>query len=189
MPCSPVAGLPLCFNTQPRGGGCIFSMYRIPQISSFNTQPRGGGCGQRRTRINCKSRVSTHSRAEAAASRESYDKVFRIDVSTHSRAEAAAPSYPLYHCATCGVSTHSRAEAAAITFLFNHRKQIVSTHSRAEAAAKNFLICDICCVFQHTAARRRLHTCSKVVPKASTSFNTQPRGGGCCKAPQILPLI
>ena len=32
--------------------------------------------------------------------------------------------------------------------------------------------------FQHTAARRRLHPVVKMT-EINTSFNTQPRGGGC----------
>ena len=32
------------FNTQPRGGGCIFIKGQSNYTLSFNTQPRGGGC-------------------------------------------------------------------------------------------------------------------------------------------------
>ena len=38
-----------------------------------------------------------------------------VSVSTHSRAEAAA-TRNVYKMVLCGVSTHSRAEAAAYTF-------------------------------------------------------------------------
>ena len=33
-----------CFNTQPRGGGCIYNQAKEDYINGFNTQPRGGGC-------------------------------------------------------------------------------------------------------------------------------------------------
>ena len=55
-------------------------------------------------------------------------------VSTHSRAEAAAHSVPsLPNPIT--VSTHSRAEAAATKEIPKRVDTNVSTHSRAEAAA------------------------------------------------------
>ena len=60
-------------------------------------------------------------------------------VSTHSRAEAAA----LFNALTGGaadVSTHSRAEAAAPRLFAISKHTQVSTHSRAEAAAYYTLI-------------------------------------------------
>ena len=33
-----------CFNTQPRGGGCVASGGSKTLQKGFNTQPRGGGC-------------------------------------------------------------------------------------------------------------------------------------------------
>ena len=36
-----------CFNTQPRGGGCIVDSILLKISQCFNTQPRGGGCGRR----------------------------------------------------------------------------------------------------------------------------------------------
>ena len=57
-------------------------------------------------------------------------------VSTHSRAEAAASDVP-DQVAFFLVSTHSRAEAAARKNLHIIRRYAVSTHSRAEAAANS----------------------------------------------------
>ena len=54
----------------------------------FNTQPRGGGCIELE-RMELEERVSTHSRAEAAALHCS-NVLLSTLVSTHSRAEAAA---------------------------------------------------------------------------------------------------
>ena len=34
----------LCFNTQPRGGGCDNTLSLALSDAGFNTQPRGGGC-------------------------------------------------------------------------------------------------------------------------------------------------
>ena len=56
--------------------------------------------------------VSTHSRAEAAAS-AAEQRDAQMIVSTHSRAEAAATDNRNRHRYSFGVSTHSRAEAAA----------------------------------------------------------------------------
>ena len=62
----------------------------LPKLTylCFNTQPRGGGCTPRRDCVFC-NEVSTHSRAEAAARRH-IDYIKLVYVSTHSRAEAAA---------------------------------------------------------------------------------------------------
>ena len=57
----------LCFNTQPRRGGCDAAVRNFKQFKT----------------------VSTHSRAEAAASTKAHANFF-FRVSTHSRAEAAA---------------------------------------------------------------------------------------------------
>ena len=101
--------------------------------------------------------VSTHSRAEAAAS-FSLLLWFLIDVSTHSRAEAAA-LIEENAMNTVKVSTHSRAEAAAKASFKPMASAKVSTHSRAEAAAQtNPPILHPLRKFQHTAARRRLRT-------------------------------
>ena len=64
---------------------------------------------------------------------------------------------------TTDVSTHSRAEAAAEAEYHAQIEGAVSTHSRAEAAV-------LCAysqaygwwLFQHTAARRRLHRIAKI---------------------------
>ena len=42
---SDFAKLDKCFNTQPRGGGCLGIPLSIDtEVGGFNTQPRGGGC-------------------------------------------------------------------------------------------------------------------------------------------------
>ena len=76
-------------------------------------------------------------------------------VSTHSRAEAAANKLALWQQKKA-VSTHSRAEAAAQSSRLSRTGFTVSTHSRAEAAAGGFSHLKSDKRFQHTAARRRL---------------------------------
>ena len=79
-----------CFNTQPRRGGCLDNVNKeIIQTMFQHT------AAQRRllARIIFQwfgFRVSTHSRAEAAASGNNRLLLATILVSTHSRAEAAA---------------------------------------------------------------------------------------------------
>ena len=121
-----------CFNTQPRGGGCVRKRCNARRGDGFNTQPRGGGCDVPLYLLQTDQLVSTHSRAEAAAGC-SLNTSHTSPVSTHSRAEAAA-GCSLNTSHTSPVSTHSRAEAAATVLTFNVFFQL----------------------FQHTAARRRL---------------------------------
>ena len=56
-----------CFNTQPRGGGCLRAVFLEVKNDCFNTQPRGGGCPSVVKSAVVAVKVSTHSRAEAAA--------------------------------------------------------------------------------------------------------------------------
>ena len=125
----------------------------------------------------------------------------REKVSTHSRAEAAALALCL-RIVTPRVSTHSRAEAAAY-FPTSSRLRIFGFQ---HTAARRRLLPGLAGllagkVFQHTAARRRLPTLSQstknfrvvsthsraeaAAPRSFSGnrillcFNTQPRGGGC----------
>ena len=123
-----------CFNTQPRGGGCVISYYDIVD----------------------KAGVSTHSRAEAAAQKEE-QKMENLTVSTHSRAEAAASFFINTHKKRNSFNTQPRGGGCTVghfwlikLLAFQHtaaRRRLrvkkvpfpqvnaVSTHSRAEAAA------------------------------------------------------
>ena len=76
------------FNTQPREGGCSRACRKRHRIICFNTQPREGGC-EKMTALFAEQKVSTHSRAKAAAITV-YRIKKRLKVSTHSRAKAAA---------------------------------------------------------------------------------------------------
>ena len=167
------------FNTQPRGGGCKHSNVdginlikfqhtaarrRLPWLLGtppfnplcFNTQPRGGGCSQMNNKPEAQMKVSTHSRAEAAA----------LCI-----AGSAPTKKPFQHTAA---RRRLHLKISGLT-----AAQEVSTHSRAEAAATFIVIWQVLStMFQHTAARRRLQLSRPLSPPV-LSFNTQPRGGGC----------
>ena len=100
---------------------------------SFNTQPPEGGCLPTNHRMQSIKRVSTHSHPKVAA-RESYDKVFRIDVSTHSHPKVAAP-----------VERRAFWQAE-----FQH------TATRRWLPLLRYPVKNIACSFQHTATRRWL---------------------------------
>ena len=167
-----------CFNTQPRGGGCrlravFYWRIRMFQhtaarrrlllaglptsqfIACFNTQPRGGGCRLDTTKDLIAEIVSTHSRAEAAATNGKlpYQEILFQHTAARRR-------------------LLGKFEIFSILLLFQHtaaRRRLlnqdcdgkichtVSTHSRAEAAAIGF----------------------EKKEDISGGFNTQPRGGGC----------
>ena len=78
-------------------------------------------------------RVSTHSRAEAAAF-IAFFKLLLLFVSTHSRAEAAALSTTNKWRSNNGFNTQPRGGGCFI-LLDVAALLLVSTHSRAEAAA------------------------------------------------------
>ena len=63
-------------------------MWQLARHFGFNTQPRGGGCKSAYNKYSF-FKVSTHSRAEAAA-KFFVNNYIQLRVSTHSRAEAAA---------------------------------------------------------------------------------------------------
>ena len=116
----------------------------------FNTQPRGGGCLKY--------------------------VLFVLDynVSTHSRAEAAAT----VACMFMGFAwfQHTAARRRLLNkILHPDCGSVVSTHSRAEAAAQ------ICCLanqlseFQHTAARRRLPTMTTQTIQQLLTVSTHSR--------------
>ena len=141
--------------------------------------------------------VSTHSRPKAAA-HFTVTCFHHIRVSTHSRPKAAA-----HFTVTCfhhiRVSTHSRPKAAASARRTITPCNIVSTHSRPKAAAatpltlvaritgfntqppeggcifrRHATVDDV--LFQHTAARRRLHfQTASIASSASVSTHSRPK--------------
>ena len=79
----------ICFNTQPRGGGCVKIPLGLDTLISFNTQPRGGGC------YPCFLKAIPVCRFQHTAARRRLPIGLMLlqptaSVSTHSRAEAAA---------------------------------------------------------------------------------------------------
>ena len=146
--------------------------------------------------------VSTHSRPKAAAI-IGYATLGGRLVSTHSRPKAAAQVIKKYRN-HYDVSTHSRPKAAAFGDCDQAKAYQVSTHSRPKAAALPLFFspmlvgcfntqppeggCSSFCtevvkfaLFQHTAARRRLHWLHGLADAWTCSFNTQPPEGGCSR--------
>ena len=189
------------FNTQPPEGGCWTGTWpaRATRSVSTHSRPKAAAHGIRFfVRVE---NVSTHSRPKAAAHSIGLGGQF-IDVSTHSRPKAAAPirsraaatfsafqhtaarrRLPSLTMSISGgmpVSTHSRPKAAAAALLRWAAAQTVSTHSRPKAAA---LVPQMTyshwCLFQHTAARRRLPPATPLRWPRAPCFNTQPPEGGC----------
>ena len=119
---------------QPREGGCCSSTSIFQVDFCFNTQPRGGGCAVN----SCSCPRFGMFQHTAARRRLLVVMLLPVDIST--------------------VSTHSRAKAAAVHQPGLYIPDGVSTHSRAKAAAPHYDV-DVMgvFVFQHTAARRRLH--------------------------------
>ena len=122
------------FNTQPRGGGCFHKrrggiihggfqhsaarrrlrLYQRNQAqpASFNTQPRGGGCAPLSGVPTNYGKVSTLSRAEAAAYDDRTPEEIRYSFNTQPRGGGCDRRKS--EVRGVSVSTLSRAEAAAL---------------------------------------------------------------------------
>ena len=136
--------------------------WQLPNLSCFNTQPRGGGC-MKRVVDPITGEWFQHTAARRRLHRQWCLCCHCLTVSTHSRAKAAARLKDFYQ-SWLKVSTHSRAKAAAKELGFKVRDEYVSTHSRAKAAAQITVYIFVTVEFQHTAARRRLHPiCQKQI--------------------------
>ena len=123
----------------------------------FNTQPPEGGCQANPSRPCPTQRFNTQP-PEGGCHRQ-HDFAHRIGA----------------------VSTHSRPKAAASYLICKREFIMVSTHSRPKAAAPKQICVCLLVMFQHTAARRRLH---RFDPNTGDilCFNTQPPEGGCSPA-------
>ena len=78
------------------------------------------------------------------------------------------------------VSTHSRTKAAASRLVLLPCMGMRFQHTAARRRLPSIrIVTSPSAVFQHTAARRRLHGRRQNSHNPSSSFNTQPRGGGC----------
>ena len=105
-------------------------------------------------------KVSTHSRAEAAASRDGA-MMHHVQMFQHTAARRRLPSPSSVKRKILRVSTHSHPKAAAKTGLNRYASKMVSTHNRPKAAARE-------------------------VPSNRFNlggFNTQPPEGGCLTNP------
>ena len=154
----------------------------------FNTQPPKGGCYTNFPSIPPPFFVSTHSHPKAAATMPC----------------ASSPILPFQHTAArrrllhedfegkdySAVSTHSRTKAAASRLVLLPCMGMRFQHTAARRRLPSIrIVTSPSAVFQHTAARRRLHGRRQNSHNPSSSFNTQPRGGGCIfQSPQAVPI-
>ena len=147
----------ICFNTQPRGGGCIKTIIIRQLNCSFNTQPRGGGCStnilphnspilfqhtaarrrlQREPVRRDRAIQSFNTQPRGGGCLDPYSRGYKLRVSTHSRAEAAA-NFTL-NCVRRRLcfNTQPRGGGCSPSPSPLPFPILVSTHSRAEAAAR-----------------------------------------------------
>ena len=168
-------------------------------IKCFNTQPREGGCFATAICHLNNRKVSTHSRAKAAAKNSLIIGTISLSFNTQPR-EGGCRRGLLQYYSGWRFNTQPR-EGGCIIGQQVSSIENVSTHSRAKAAADFPAHFRIIFKFQHTAARRRLHsfyrswrlsidvsTHSRAKAAACRAiwiaiirigFNTQPREGGC----------
>ena len=183
-----------CFNTQPPEGGCKLIWARaVPFDVSTHSRPKAAAADVF-AGVDDKM-VSTHSRPKAAAEDSGMVEAAKT-VSTHSRPKAADNDYRaiifrilFQHTAarrrldskamptevTMAVSTHSRPKAAANQAHHRHQVHQVSTHSRPKAAASVQPNSVSQCLFQHTAARRRLLYLPFKYPSPDVSTHSRPK--------------
>ena len=162
----------------------IWCVVAFEQIFGFNTQPpEGGWHGFRRAAT--RYFVSTHSRPKAAESRDfaecwiaqfqhtaarrrltqSINGIVANCAFQHTAARRRLIDQTNNHRLPNIVSTHSRPKAAEYTTSRTSYSTSVSTHSRPKAADQSHLPPNQNrCLFQHTAARRRLNTPLLIVP-------------------------
>ena len=193
----------------------------MPALSrSFNTQPPEGGCSA--TPESAPSaHVSTLSRPKAAGHLSNQDNIhacfntqppeggcplpqacfLNFLVSTLHSAARRRLTFPAHQPKACFlVSTLSRPKAAVKAFKYKDDSIVVSTLSRPKAAVDLLKPSQPSCLFQHSAARRRLavnpnmtatlmlfqHSAARrrladrfVYHPLNRGFNTQPPEGGC----------
>ena len=151
----------------------------IATFFCFNTQPRGGGCSVNITYTTTTIYVSTHSRAEAAASPEIAKRLSPRKFQ-HTAARRRLHYTTLTLAQLFPVSTHSRAEAAANTntLTLTCQRECFNTQPRGGGCpfGSNIISCHV-----GFNTQPRGGGCSNIyaVGKQTICFNTQPRGGGC----------
>ena len=131
----------------------------------FNTQPPEGGC---RDNVPCLPAFACFNTQPPEGGcwilSDSLQKIRKV--STHSRPKAAAHGLIQLKRRRRGFNTQPP-EGGCLKRLMNKRKELV---------------------FQHTAARRRLHSCGSILLVNSWRFNTQPPEGGCIATNTNLPI-
>ena len=155
-------------------------------LEGFNTQPPEGGCKMGLEVSQSGGSFNTQPREGGCLLSSLFPQ--NIRVSTHSRAKAAA-NFPIMVAYCYLVSTHSRAKAAArsrrlesLVPLFQHTAARRRLHF-APSSRSNLM------KFQHTAARRRLQSAVDFCGHKAFCFNTQPREGGCNTSIDNKPIF
>ena len=143
----------------------------------FNTQPHEGGCTWQTPKYVFNWLVSTHSRAEAAATGKVKRRNRTRCFNTQPRGGGCKKSGGHKMQPSC-FNTQPRGggcicENQATSYA------LVSTHSRAEAAAYDRLNYLNRCSCFNTQPRGGGCTYAYLIQTKIKSFNTQPRGGGC----------
>ena len=120
-----------------------------------------------------------HTAARRRLRLQGFTKAQAIKVSTHSRAEAAAIAIYFYTVFLTCFNTQPRGGGCVNSLVGKIKITLVSTHSRAEAAALAFTAHKY--LFKSFNTQPRGGGCYNPRTKSSgiSSFNTQPRGGGC----------
>ena len=147
-----------CFNTQPRGGGCLYGNHTQPIQALFQ---------------------HTAARRRLHITKPIFPPCYAFQ---HTAARRRLPLYATQKAPEGLVSTHSRAEAAAklhITCFLCIR--CFNTQPRGGGCLRLRALKNILISF-NTQPRGGSCTSSNAPGMMISRFNTQPRGGGCLSA-------
>ena len=145
----------MCFNTQPRGGGCD-----VPTQSPIPFRRFQHTAARRRLQTllaMCSMTLSFQHTAARRRLQSLYSTMTVTIVFQHTAARRRLQKFKLVLDIKEEVSTHSRAEAAASSF-FAKKKGVhcFNTQPRGGGCLAQMIAVVQLALFQHTAARRRL---------------------------------
>ena len=107
----------------------------VHSMCCFNTQPREGGC-KRSKMIEKTYHLFQHTAARRRLRCITIVKYLILKVSTHSRAKAAANDFPAHFRIILSFNTQPREGGCEKAKIVGKCPKTVSTHSRAKAAAR-----------------------------------------------------
>ena len=189
----------VCFNTQPREGGCHCQYTQHYEQVGFNTQPREGGCIFNLTsgKLKC---WFQHTAARRRLRSVCLSNSLYIEFQ-HTAARRRLQVYDFINVTLGGFNTQPR-EGGCLAFYISENMKNRFQHTAARRRLHVPIRASISVFrFQHTAARRRLlinniitilgeivstHSRAKAAARKQSNyqsykccFNTQPREGGC----------